>query len=414
MTTSNLSSNTGLTMENIVRKTCRLCGSDRLEDVISIGNQFINDFPDHPSQKGRNGKCPLDVVHCNNCDLFQLRHTAPQELLYSRHYWYKSGINETIKRDLKEIAEVAIDIAKLTPADVVLDIGANDGTMLSNLTGKAITVGCEPASNLQKELQSNCEHIIPDFWTYENYEKLGLPKARVITALGMFYDMEDPNQFIRDAARVLADDGVFIAQLMTLKPMLDNNDLGNICHEHLEYYTYRSLTYLFENNGLEIYKIEENSINGGSYRIFARHLDQGSIDWDENYTNKDLVAFKERLDRNRELCRNYIKDALAKGKKIYGYGASTKGNCILQYYDLGSEDIIAVADKNQEKWGKYTLTDIPIISEDEARAAADIFLILPFGFTEEFVRRETSWLTSGGTFIVPLPNFREITIRDVK
>lgn len=400
-------------MENIERKTCRLCGSDRLEHVISLGDQFINDFPDHPSQKGRNGRCPLDVIHCENCDLFQLRHTAPQELLYSRHYWYKSGINETIKRDLKEIAETAIKIANLTAQDVVLDIGANDGTMLSNLAGKAITVGCEPASNLQDELRPNCTHVISDFWNAENYNKLNLPKAKVITALGMFYDMEDPNQFIRDAAKVLAEDGVFIAQLMTLKPMLENNDLGNICHEHLEYYTYRSLTYLFENNGLEIYRVEENSINGGSYRIFARHLDQGSINLDENYTTEDLYAFKERLDKNRALCRAYIKKALDKGKKIYAYGASTKGNCILQYYGLNNTDILAVADKNPEKWGKYTLTDIPIVSEDEARAAADIFLILPFGFTKEFVDRESEWLADGGTFIVPLPNFREITVRDV-
>ncbi len=401
-------------MENIERKTCRLCGFDKLVHVISIGEQFINDFPDHPSQKGRNGKCPLDVVHCKNCDLFQLRHTAPQELLYSRHYWYKSGISETIKRDLKEIADVASKIVNLTTKDVVLDIGANDGTMLSNLAGKAITVGCEPASNLQDELRTRCTHVIPDFWNVENYEKLGLPKAKVITALGMFYDMEDPNQFIRDASKILAKDGVFIAQLMTLKPMLNNNDLGNICHEHLEYYTYRSLKYLFEHNGLEIYKIEENSINGGSYRIFARHLDKGSIDFAENYTAKDLYAFKERLDENRALCKAYIKKAVSEGKKIYAYGASTKGNCILQYYDIGNDEIIAVADKNPEKWGKYTLTDIPIISEDQARKAADIFLILPFGFTDEFVRRETDWLASGGTFIVPLPNFREITIRDVR
>ena len=401
-------------MKNIERKTCRLCGSDNLEYVISIGDQYINDFPDNPAQKGRNGKCPLDVIHCSTCDLFQLKHTAPQELLYSRHYWYKSGINETIKRDLKEIAEVAVKIANIKPDDVILDIGANDGTMLGNLAGKAITVGCEPASNLQQELRTRCSHVIHDFWNIENYEKLGLPKAKAITALGMFYDMEDPNQFIRDAAKALAKDGVFLAQLMTLKPMLDNNDLGNICHEHLEFYTYKSLKYLFEHNGLEIYKIEENSINGGSYRIFARHLDKGSIDFAENYTAKDLVAFKDRLDSNRELCRAYIKQAASAGKKIYGYGASTKGNCILQYYDLDNEDIIAVADKNPEKWGKYTLTDIPIISEDEARKLADIFLILPFGFTDEFVRRETEWLASGGTFIVPLPNFREITIRDVK
>lgn len=233
-------------MENITRKTCRLCGSDKLKNNISLGEQYVNDFPPSPSEKGRNGKCPLDIVLCESCSLFQLRHTAPQELLYARHYWYKSSINDTIVNDLREIAEVTGKITKLEKNDVFLDIGANDGTLLRNLRGKAITVGCEPATNLQEELRVNCDYMIDDFWNYENYQNLDVGKAKVITAIGMFYDMEDPNQFIEDAAKALKDDGLFLAQLMTLKPMLQNFDLGNICHEHLEYYTYESLKYLFE------------------------------------------------------------------------------------------------------------------------------------------------------------------------
>ncbi len=400
-------------MENITRNTCRLCGSDKLKDIISMGVQYINDFPPHPDQKGRNGKCPLDIVLCQECTLYQLRHTAPQELLYARHYWYKSGISNTIKSDLKEISEVAAERVNLTVTDVFLDIGANDGTLLKNVKGKAIAVGCEPATNLQEELSTNCDYMIDDFWNYQNYQKLNMPKARVITAIGMFYDMEDPNQFIRDVARCLDENGLFIAQLMTLKPMLASCDLGNICHEHLEYYTYSSLKYLFETNGMEIYKIEENKINGGSYRIFARHLNEGSIDWKENTTEDDLYAFQEKINRNRDVCVAYIKDAVKAGKKVYVYGASTKGNSILQYYGLDNTLIEGAADKNEQKWGSYTLTDISIVSEDEGRKKADIFLILPFGFVNEFVKREEKWLQDGGTFIVPLPEFRVITSKDV-
>jgi SAM-dependent methyltransferase len=399
-------------MQNIIRTSCRLCGSPSLKEVISIGEQYINDFPDTPAQKGRNGKCPLDVVLCEDCSLFQLRHTAPQELLYSRHYWYKSGINDTIKSDLKSIADSAASMVELSPDDIVLDIGANDGTMLSNLKGRAVRVGCEPATNLLAELRTNAEHVIGDFWTKENYDKLGIEKAKVITAIGMFYDMEDPNQFIRDAAQVLAPDGVFIAQLMTLKPMLDQNDVGNICHEHLEYYTYKSLKHLFESNGLEIFKVAENQINGGSYRLFARHLRNGSVDYPENYTEDDLREFLERLQAQRTLCVDYIERAVANGRKVYVYGASTKGNVILQYYGLDDRHIKGAADRNPAKWGKYTLTDIPIVSEDEGRANADVFLVLPYGFLDEFVRREADWLKRGGEFVVPLPEFR--VIRSVK
>jgi hypothetical protein len=394
--------------ENIIRTTCRLCGDKLTKPIISLGNQYINDFPEDITLKGRNGRCPLDIVLCENCDLYQLLHTAPQELLYSRHYWYKSGINDTIQKDLKEISELASDIVDIKESDVFLDIGANDGTLLSNLKNKCITVGCEPASNLADDLKTNCDYQIHDFWNVENYEKLGIPKAKVITAIGMFYDMEDPNQFIGDAAKVMHEDGIFIAQLMTLKPMLDNKDLGNICHEHLEYYTYKSLKYLFETNGLEIYKIEENAINGGSYRIFARHLNKGSIDYHENITKQDVIDFMGDVDSIKLEIKTLIEKLQKEGKKIYGYGASTKGNVICQYFDLTNSEIIAIADKNPAKEGLFTLTDIPVISEEEARKSADVFFILPYGFTEEFIIREKEWVKNGGILVSPLPYLRVI------
>ncbi|HBA89454.1 MAG TPA: hypothetical protein DCZ75_16155 [Geobacter sp.] len=395
-------------MKNITRTTCRLCGSDKLKDIISIGEQYINDFPSSPAEKGRNGKCPLDVVMCETCSLFQLRHTAPQELLYARHYWYKSGINSTIRNDLEGIAEAACSLASLGPDDVFLDIGANDGTLLSNLAGKAIRVGCEPADNLVEELAQRADHVIHDFWNKEAYQAIGVKKAKAITAIGMFYDMEDPNQFIRDAAEVLDEDGIFIAQLMTLKPMLKQNDVGNICHEHLEFYTYASLKFLFEQNGLEIFRIEENTINGGSYRIFARHLAEGSIDYPEESFEEELYAFRDRLEKHRALCVDYIEKCVAAGKKVYAYGASTKGNVILQYYGLDNTLIAGAADLNPVKWGKYTLTDIPIVSEEEGREKADVFLVLPYAFVDSFIEREQEWLEKGGEFVVPLPEFRVV------
>ncbi len=400
-------------MENIYRYTCRLCNSEELKEVFSLGNQYINDFPPSLDKKGRNGKCPLDLIFCENCGLFQLRHTAPQELLYARHYWYKSGINDTIKNDLASIAKSAMAEINFKKDDIFLDIGANDGTLLKSIKGKIITVGCEPATNLSDELRKNCDYIIDDFWNKKNYENLKLKKAKIISAIGMFYDMEDPNQFIKDAAEILDQDGIFIAQLMTLQPMLDNNDLGNICHEHLEFYSYKSLVYLFENNGLEIYKLEENKINGGSYRIFAKHLKNGSITINEKCSIEDVNNFKERIDQSRNDCISYLEQELSQGKSIYGYGASTKGNVILQYYDLDNTKIKAIADRNKLKHGSYTLTDIPIVSEEEGRTKADIFFVLPFGFIDEFVRREKDWLINGGKFVVPLPELRIITKDDL-
>lgn len=401
-------------METITRKTCRLCGSSDLEEVFSVGNQYINDFV--PQERvGKGWKAPLDLVMCNKCSLLQLRHTAPQELLYSRYYWYRSGVTETMKLALRDITKQIEEMVPLEAGDVVLDIGANDGTMLATYTTAGIRrVGCEPADNLVDALKKNTEYIMHDFWNYERYMQLaagwGFGKAKVITAIGMFYDLEDPNKFIKDAERALANDGIFVAQLMCLTPMLEKNDLGNICHEHLEYYSLESLKYLFETNGLEMFKIEENNVNGGSYRIYARHYKGTGIKFKERFSRVDILAFAKRLEENRKKCVDFIQSEVAKGKKVYVYGASTKGNVILQYYGLDNKLITAAAERSPEKWGKYTIgTWIPIVSEAEAREAQpDYFLVLPWAFFDEFYKREADWRAKGGKFIVPLPEFKVV------
>lgn len=393
-------------MEYKIIKNCRLCHSDKLTAIFSLGMQYVSNFV----KKGQGGiKAPLEMVLCENCSLLQLKHTAPQELLYARFYWYRSGVTDTMRSSLREIAETVGRMAHLRAGDVVLDIGANDGTLLGFYPKEVVRVGCEPADNLVEELKQHCDYVIHDFWDYNSYRELGLSNAKVVTALGMFYDMENPNQFVADAAKVLADDGVFVAQLMCLKNMLEKNDVGNICHEHLEYYSLESLKHLFEKNGLEIFKVEENDVNGGSYRLYARHYKKGSIVFDEKFSVNDYKAFFKRIEENKKKCVDFIKQEVAKGKKVYVYGASTKGNTILQYYGLTSDIIEGAADKSPEKWGRFTIgTWIPIMPEEEARKKADYFLVLPYAFLNEFLERENEWRSKGGKFIVPIPEFRVI------
>lgn len=402
-------------MQTTRRETCRLCESRNINDVLSLGTQYISNFVEK-SEINKGIKAPLDLIQCEDCTLLQLRHTAPQELLYARHYWYRSGVTKFMRDALKDIVDSVENVVELKENDCVLDIGANDGTLLKCYSKKSlIRIGCEPATNLVEQLRNNADFVIDDFWNYENFTKLtqkhSLGKAKVITAIGMFYDMENPNQFVEDARRALAHDGVFIAQLMCLKPMLDNNDLGNICHEHLEYYSLESLVHLFEKNGLEIFKLEENRVNGGSYRIFCRHITKKPLKIEETIKQEDIRAFVERVNSNRTQCVNFIKQKVSEGKKVYVYGASTKGNVILQYYGLDSTLITAAAERSPEKWGKYTIgTGIPIISEEQARLEQpDYFLVLPWGFFDEFYLREEQWRKKGGKFIVPLPEFRVVS-----
>ena len=302
-------------------KYCLLCKNKKLKSIFSLGNLFVSNFVNKNSiNKGV--KAPLNLVYCSKCTLLQLSHIAPQELMYKRFYWYRSGITKTMRDGLRNIFKESLKFINLKKNDVVLDIGANDGTLLKYYKEENFkTIGCEPAKNLKTQLKKNCNFILDDFWSIDKFQiilkKNKLNKPRIITAIGMFYDLEEPNKFIKDASEALSDDGIFITQLMCLKSMIEKNDLGNICHEHIEFYSLKSLKYLFENNGLEIFKIEENEINGGSYRIYCRKLNKGSIKLNEPDVLTSINKFVKRVKKNRSITTRFINKKVKEGKKIF-------------------------------------------------------------------------------------------------
>ena len=393
---------------------CRLCHNKKLTQIYNFGNHYVSNFVQKKNIK-KGVKAPLNLVYCKNCQLLQLEHSAPQELMYKKFYWYRSGVTNTMKIALKDIFLNIKKMSIMKKGDTILDIGANDGTLLKYFKNEGFTtIGCEPAKNLTKELMRNSKFVINNFWNFKYLnnilKKNKLRKPKVITAIGMFYDLENPSKFISDAAKSLDDNGVFIAQLMCLDSMIKKNDLGNICHEHLEFYSYPSLKYLFEKNGLKIMKIEENEINGGSYRIFCKKNIKKSITYKENTSLTDIKRFVKRVKKNKKACINFLKSSKIDKKKIFIYGASTKGNTLLQYYGINSNIITYASERSPEKWGKYTIgSGIKIISENEARNLnPDYFFVMPYAFIKEFIIREKKWLKQGGKFILPYPNFKII------
>ncbi len=394
-------------------KKCLLCKNTKLRKIFTLGNLFVSNFVKKDQIK-KGPKAPLTLMYCNKCTLLQLSHIAPQELMYKKFYWYQSGTTKTMKDGLKDIYKSSLKHVKMHKNDVILDIGANDGTLLKYYKKKFRTIGCEPAKNLFNDLKKNCNYVLKDFWSFNKLnnilKKNKLKKPKIITAIGMFYDLEDPNKFIKDLSLALSHDGIFISQLMCLKSMVEKNDVGNICHEHIEFYSLKSLKILFEKNGLEIFKIEENEINGGSYRIFARKLNKGSIKLKEANVLNSIKSFVKRVKKNRSVTLNFINKKIKEGKKIFLYGASTKGNTLLQYYNLNNKMIPVAAERSPAKWGRYTVgTGIKIISENQARRLnPDYFLVTPWGFIKEFVKRESAWLKKGGKFILPFPYFKLI------
>lgn len=385
-------------------KTCRVCANN-IKQVADFGEIHINDFP--LAQGTSPGSAPMILDQCIGCNLVQMRHTVDPNILYGEHYWYQSGLNNKIKQNLFDIATTVNEITE--PGDIVLDIGANDGTLLSAVNKDRTRIACEPAPNFLNDLEPHSDYIINDLWNHQLMPDQSV--ASVITAIGMFYDMDDPNTFINSVRECLRADGVFIAQLMTLAPMLRMNDIGNVCHEHLEYYSYKSLVTLFERNGLEIVKVIENDIQGGSYQIYATHYNKGSVEYTEDIST--VGEFFKSVTNNGLQLKVLLRMYKKQGKRCYVYGASTKGNTILQLWNL-KEYFDGAAEIHPDKIGRYTVgTNIPIVAEGEALSKADVLFVPNYGFKDVFTEKLDMWIRKGGKLLFAMPTVEEINNENI-
>ncbi len=398
-----------------MRKTCRSCDSKNIKQILSFGDIYLSDFT---STKRRPKKFPINLILCGNCFLLQTDYTVSSTYLYTERYGYRSGINSTMKKELQEIVESSKKLVNLQKDDIVIDIGANDGTLLGNYEKNMYTIGVEPVKKLARMCKQHSRIVVNDFFSKKSIEKtIGKRmKAKIITAISMFYDLEDPNSFVHDLKELLADDGVIIIQQNYLVEMLRQNAFDNLCHEHVEYYSLASMEYLLRKHDLEIFHVELSPINGGSFRTYMCHkgkrkINKSVIEMRKNEEEVEITKkktyseFAKRIKEIEKELQIFIQKEHKKGKKIYLLGASTRGNTLIQICGLDNTNIIAAAERNPEKWGKYYASvGIPIISEEQARKERpDYMIVLPWFFKEEIVAREKEYLAQGGHLIFPLP-----------
>jgi hypothetical protein len=398
--------------------------------VLSLGEQYIaGAFAEPGGQQPVSRRVPLELVRCdttrdeNGCGLVQLRHTVPGAILY-RSYWYRSGVNATMIHNLHQIAEQAEEMVNLQPGDLVIDIGCNDGTLLDGYRASNLKyLGFDPSDVSRYAVEKGYE-VVGDFYAYEHLRQRHVDrKARIITSIAMFYDLEYPCAFVEEVSQALADDGVWVVELHYLPAMLDMNQFDAIVHEHLEYYSLAVIERLLADAGLGVVRAEVNAINGGSVRLFIRRgssfAPEGedaellqqlrvrefemALDSAEPYERFALAAERVREDLSA-MCHRLVDE----GKTIHVYGASTKGNTILQYAGIDHTLVPYAADRNPDKHGSETIgTKIPIISEARSREMQpDYYLALPWHFLDEFFEREREFLDRGGQFIVPMPEVR--------
>jgi C-methyltransferase C-terminal domain/Methyltransferase domain/Putative zinc binding domain len=401
-----------------------------LTPVLSLGDQYIaGAFASPGGEQPVSRRIPLELVRCDmsrneeGCGLIQLRHTVPGAILY-HSYWYRSGVNQTMTRNLHEIASRAEALVELRPGDLVVDIGCNDGTLLDGYGASDLRrLGFDP-SDVARYAEAKGYDVVRDFFSYEGLRtRYADQKARVITSIAMFYDLEYPSQFVADVAGALADDGVWVMELHYLATMLETGQFDAIVHEHLEYYSLAVIERLLAEAGLVVVKAELNDVNGGSVRLFIRRSHRYRAEGEEaaHLQRLRIREFEMALDaatpyEHFATAAETVRDELAamcrrvveEGKTIHVYGASTKGNTILQYAGIDSSLVPYAADRNPDKHGSETIgTGIPIISEEQSREMKpDYYLVLPWHFLDEFLERERDFLDRGGRFIVPMPNVR--------
>ena len=416
-----------------VRQTCRLCGSKSLTTIVDLGSQMLaSAFVSEENQDYLPlRKVPLELVRCNPeideeaCGLVQLRHTFPSDIMYS-DYWYASGVNQTMRDALADITRRAADFVSLAKDDIAVDIGCNDGTLLKSyklVNSELNLVGFDPAKNFVGA-QGEGFLRINDYFNKASYtDALGAKKAKIVTSIAMFYDLEDPIAFASEIADILDDNGIWILQMADLPNMLKHNMFDNICHEHVTYYHLAPMEYLLKRCNMKLVDVEMNQVNGSSYRFYIRkntglepskdaikriakvRFDEFNMALD---TDTPYKRFKDNIERNKNDLLFFINQERAEGKKVFVYGASTKGNVLLQYCELNEEIITCAAERNPRKWGTKTLgSDIPIVSEEDARAMSpDYFLVLPYHFLDEMLVREQDFTARGGKFIVPVPHVK--------
>lgn len=418
-------------MHLVHRKSCRICGSTALTKVINLGEQhlqgsFIKPVKELPPMR----KIPCGLVRCdptideNACGLLQMAHTVPPAILYSA-YWYRSGTNQTMRTHLKEIVEQTVSFIRKKKA-LVLDIGCNDGTLLQFYPNAYEKVGIDP-SDIAGEINENIT-VIQDLFPCTRLSTwLGSRKFDVVTSIAMFYDLEDPLSFVSSIKKVLAKKGLWVFEMSYMPAMLEQNAYDTICHEHLEYYSLAVIEYILRKTDMKLIHASLNNSNGGSIRCYATHIDNFSFDdkaahhalatlrlreFDlELDTDKPYKNFQDRIEKHRDELNGLLKKLKSEGKNIHVYGASTKGNTILQWCNIDHTIIDCAAERNADKFGARTIgTDIPIVSEKESRALKpDFYLVLPWHFKEEFLKRERDTINRGTGMIFPLPTIEIVT-----
>lgn len=396
---------------------CRLCGNPRLELILDLGQMALTGvFPVDRDAHIDSGPIRLVKCHGNDaCGLVQLEHTFDSARMYGTNYGYRSGLNPSMARHLRTRVGRILSSTLLAPGDVVLDIGSNDGTTLGAFPPSLCRVGVDPTASKFLDYYAPGIEVVPDFFSEEAFRRsVPSKQASVVTSFAMLYDLEDPLGFMRSVHNVLADNGVWVFEQSYLPLMLEKTAYDTICHEHVEYYSMRQIAWMADQVGLTLLDVELNDINGGSFCVTAARSESGRsespkvtalVEEEASRGLADLypyASFARRVASARDSLVAFFEEAARRHQAIGALGASTKGNVVLQYCGLTSDDLVAIGEVNEDKFGAFTPGSlIPIVPEQEVLdEELPYLLVLPWHFRETFLAKH---LTGDSRLVFPLP-----------
>ena len=395
---------------------CRLCDHHNLKKIYSLGEQTLTGvFPKKKDEHITSG--PLDLVKCQSCGLVQLEQTYDQNEMYGENYGYRSGLNKSMINHLKENVQMILNLNILEDNDIIIDVGSNDGSTLKMFPHKYRPIGIDPTAKKFSQYYSDDIKLVTYFFTSVNaLAATKGEKAKLITSFSMFYDLEEPLSFAKDISSVLHDQGIWVLEQSYLPSMLKTNSFDTICHEHLEYYCLTQIQWIADNTDLRIIDVDFNDTNGGSFIVtmakdtctmIPNNKKIQKILSDEKRYNANLNMyndFKKNISKEKDKFLDFLKTAKEENKLVVGLGASTKGNVMLQHYNINNELISFIGDVNPDKHGSFTPKSlIPIVSEENViEMNPDYYVIIPWHFKKHFISLEKF---KDKRLVFPLPFF---------
>ena len=392
-----------------------------MKTLFSLGNQYFTGKFLKNGEKVKKAKINLCI--CSKCKLVQLRDQYDLKYMYGPDYGYRTGINKTMSSHVKNITKNLSKKVNLKNKDYVLDIASNDGTLLNYYKNNIYTFGVDPILNKYKKFYKKINFTSNSFFSKSAVTSKTKKKFKIITALSVFYDLNDPNKFLKDVYYILDKKGLFLLEFADLASLIKLNMFDTICHEHAEYYSTKVLLDMFDKNNFKIIQINKNDINGASKQYLLSRKDSifksnknniKKILYEEKKLKLDdpkiYINFFKRIQKIGKQLKFFINTQKNKDKIIHGYGASTKGNTLLQFFKIGKKEVEYISDRNPDKYGLKTPgTNITIISEKTSRLKKpDFYLVLPWHFKREILSRERKIRNKGTKFIFPLPKLKII------